>query len=162
MQIHNAIFGKQHAGELCDRLTHSVLPEFRIAWTELPFPQETSLADLIKSTALPKKSKHLIYLAANAKRWCPRRPAELCSSRLMSSLSCWCYGRADGCLAQVGMQGAQAKQSYVQTRTWLVQIRRKKGFLSGNREDLQQANRNSTSQEYISNANFRLHLKRCH
>lgn len=104
MQIHNGIFGKQHAGELCDRLTHSVLPEFRIAWTELPFPQETSLADLMKSTALPKKSKHLIYLAANAKRWCPRRPAELCSSRLMTSLSCWCYGQADGCLAQVGMQ----------------------------------------------------------
>lgn len=31
---------------------------------ELLFPGETSLADLKKSTALPKKSKHLIYPAA--------------------------------------------------------------------------------------------------
>lgn len=68
VEIHSAHFGEEHAGDLFDRLTHSVLLEFRIASTELSFPWETSLADLMKSTALPKKSKHLIYLAANAKR----------------------------------------------------------------------------------------------
>ncbi|CAB1424452.1 unnamed protein product [Pleuronectes platessa] len=40
------------------------------------FPSDATFSDLLKPTALPEKSKHLIYLVADAKSRCHRRPAE--------------------------------------------------------------------------------------
>lgn len=159
-------------------LTHSELPvlskaEFWVASTEPTFPGEATLADLPKGTTLPKKSKHLIYLAANGKSRCLRRPGELCSSELMSSLSSWLEGQAIAARTYTGagwhkvgrINKAQAKHNTGKGRGHTTQREQEHLHL----KTIIYCSHLSTtltvktrSWGLIYNANFSLHFKRCY
>lgn len=128
------------------------------------------LVDLLKGAALPKNGKNLIYLAANTKRRCHRRPGEPCSTVLMCSLSSCLWGLAVSLLGDVQrrwmacrwgrINKSQPKQTHTRQRA-NSSISNRKTIIY--RTHLSMTLKiTSQSREFIYGANSSLHLKRCY